>query len=114
MGQLYQGEGGGVNRPQQELSVAAEANRTGDQLTIEDAIRLTARFDEEWFRSFETLEADLSRFAAAFQLSPEDTRQVRKVVEALHEGEDGRGNEQEGAPGGARRYGSPDRSATAA
>ncbi|HEV2132286.1 MAG TPA: hypothetical protein VGR27_14320 [Longimicrobiaceae bacterium] len=114
MAERYEGAGGGADRPREELSPEAEANHTGGQMTIEDAIRLTARFDEEWFRSFETLEADLARFAAVFQLSPENARQVRKVVETLHEGEGGRGSEQEGRSATPRSYGSPGRSATAA
>ncbi len=114
MGELYQRDGGGVDQRREEQPAAAEANHTGDHLTIEEAIRLTARFDEEWFRSFETLDADLTRFAAAFQLSPEDLRQVRKVIEALHEGEGANSNEQEGVPGRTQSYGSPERSATAA
>ncbi|MGI9181239.1 MAG: hypothetical protein ACR2H9_12170 [Longimicrobiaceae bacterium] len=114
MGELYQGESGGVELPRDEQSAGVQANQAAGPLTIEDAIRLTARFDEEWFRSFETLDADLTRFAAAFHLSPEDARQVRKVVETLHEGEDGRRNQQEGSPAGTRSYVSPERNATAA
>lgn len=114
MGELYQGESGGVELPRDEQPAEAEADHAAGQLTIGDVIRLTARFDEEWFRSFATLDADLTRFAAAFHLSPEDARQVRKVVETLHEEEDGRRDEQEGAPARTRSYGSPARNATAA
>ncbi len=63
--------------------VTAGACRTGTGWTVQDMIWLTARFNLEWFRSFDTLEADLERFAALYRLGAEEIEQVRTAIQAL-------------------------------
>ncbi len=52
--------------------------------TIQDMIHLIARFHQEWFHSLDTLEIDLQRFAALYQLNPEEAHQVQRAIEALY------------------------------
>lgn len=90
--------------------VAAAMQRTpryGDppltRMTIQEAISLTATFDREWFRSLETLDVDVARFAIEYRLSFEELQQVRRVLDVLYASADG----ENPAPSSGGRNGNP-------